>query len=268
MTQELVSIVMPSYNCSQYVGASIDGILCQTYQNWELLITDDCSSDGTVEILKQYAEKDSRIRLFLMTDNMGAGYSRNRCISEARGRYIAFCDSDDVWLPEKLEKQLKFMEERQCCLAYSSYFTCDEDGEQNGIVIAPEQVTLADMKHDNKIGFLTSIYDTQLCPKQEMPVMRKRQDWAYLLRILQHCGTAYALSEPLAIYRMRHNSISRKKISLICYNAAVYSEVFGYSKFHAFAYLFTVFMPTFMWKRFVNALNNYRYKYLWQRRAK
>ncbi len=259
---------MPSFNAARFIAESIDSILCQTYQNWELLITDDCSSDGTVDILKRYAERDQRIRLFLMTDNMGAGYSRNRSIRESKGRYIAFCDSDDRWLSDKLERQIQFMQQHDnCCLSYTSYFTCDEQGEQNGIVIALPHVTLADMMRDNKIGFLTAVYDTQLCPKMEMPIMRKRQDWAYLLKILQHCGTAYAITDPLAIYRIRHNSISRKKFSLIRYNAAVYSEVFGYSKTHAYLYLTFVFLPTFGWKRLTNAINNYRYMKLWHRRA-
>lgn len=264
MQQELVSIIMPSYNAARYIAASIDSILAQTYQNWELVITDDCSTDGTPQILEDYAQRDPRVRVFLFKENMGSGHTRNKCIEEAHGRYIAFCDSDDRWLPEKLERQIRFMQENDYAFTYASYYTCNEEGETNGIVIAPERQTLIDTKRDDKIGFLTAVFDTAHCPKLLMPVQRKRQDWAYVLMIHQQVGDAYALKEPLGVYRLHENSISHNKWSLVKYNAAVYREVFGYSKFQSFAYLFCFFLPTYFFKRIRNRITRRRLRPLWE----
>ncbi|MBR1791235.1 MAG: glycosyltransferase family 2 protein [Bacteroidaceae bacterium] len=264
MQQELVSVIMPSYNAARYIAASIDSILAQTYQNWELVITDDCSTDGTRQILADYARRDERVRVFLLESNMGSGHTRNRCIAESRGRYIAFCDSDDCWLPEKLERQIHFMQENGYAFTFASYYTCNELGETNGIVIAPKSQTLIDTKRDDKIGFLTAIYDTARCPKLLMPVQRKRQDWAYVLMIHQQVGDAYAITEPLGVYRLHENSISHNKWSLVKYNAAVYREVFGYSKFQSYAYLFCFFLPTYFIKRIRTRITRRRLRALWE----
>lgn len=248
---------MPSYNASKFIGASIDSILNQTYKKLELLITDDHSSDAeTIELLKSYAERDPRVRIFLMPENNGPGFARNNSIKEARGRYIAFCDSDDRWVPDKLTKQIEFMKRRKCCLCFSSYMLCDQDDEHKGIVIAPSVLTLNNMKHDNKIGCLTAIYDTHPYGKFYMPTIRKRQDWALFLTILQKCGEAYGMVEPLAIYRKTPQGISRNKFKLISYNAKVYQHVFGYSALYSYLYLFLVFLPTYFTKRFTNYIAN------------
>ena len=127
--QDLVSIIMPSYNSSKYIARSIESILSQTYQHWELLITDDNSNDETWEILQRYAAQDFRVHVFKMSTNRGPAHARNDSIEQARGRYLAFCDSDDCWLPMKLEKQVELMQQKDCALSYSSYFTCSEAGE-------------------------------------------------------------------------------------------------------------------------------------------
>ncbi|MBR5052047.1 MAG: glycosyltransferase family 2 protein [Bacteroidaceae bacterium] len=266
--EELVSVIMPSYNGAKYIAASIDSIISQTYKNWELIITDDCSNDGTQDIIKAYEAKDNRIRGYYFDKNQGSGATRNKCIEEARGRYLAFCDSDDRWLPEKLEKQIAFMQEHDYAFTYASYYTCDEEGTVNGIIIAPEKQTLTNTKRDDKIGFLTAVYDTKHCPKMMMPLQRKRQDWAYVLMIHQKVGNAYAIKEPLGIYRLHQNGISHNKWSLVKYNAAVYQEVFGYSKLQSYAYLFTFFLPTYFSKRIRNKILNHRYSHLWQEFAK
>ncbi|MCR5821192.1 MAG: glycosyltransferase [Bacteroidaceae bacterium] len=264
MQLDLVSIIMPSYNAAPYISASIESILAQTYTNWELLVTDDCSKDGTQAILKEYAARDSRIHIFLFDENKGSGATRNKSIEEAQGRYIAFCDSDDRWLPEKLERQVSFMQQHNYAFTFASYYTCDEKGTVKGMVIAPPRQTLVNTKRDDKIGFLTAMFDTVQCPKLLMPLLRKRQDWAYVLMIHQHVGDAYALREPLGIYRQHENSISHNKLSLIKYNAAVYREVFGYSKFRSYAYLFVFFLPTYFIKRIRNKINYRRYRRMWQ----
>lgn len=258
MKKDLVSVIMPSYNASRFIGASIDSVLGQTYKKLELLITDDHSTDPeTLELLKKYAEKDSRVRVFLLPENSGAGYARNNSIKEARGRYIAFCDSDDRWMPDKLQKQVAFMKKTNCCLSYSSYLICGEDDERRGIVIAPSIMTLSRLKHDNKIGCLTAMYDTRPYGKFYMPTIRKRQDWALFLTILKSCGTAYGMVEPLAIYRKTQEGISRKKFKLIDYNAKVYQHVFGYGVVLSYLYLFVVFMPAYFFKRTTNYISNF-----------
>lgn len=245
----LVSIITPSYNCVKYIGETIESILAQTYQNWELLITDDCSTDNSCDIIEKYARFDQRIKLFKLKKNSGAGIARNNSILEAKGRFIAFCDSDDRWYPDKLEKQLKFMKNTDCSMSYSSYLTCEEDGTPNGIVVCRNKETLSSLKKDDKIGCLTVIYDTEKVGKVYMPELKKRQDWAMKLRILQTCGKAFGIKEPLAYYRLRSNSISRDKKSLIKYNIAVYKEIFGWSSIRS-AFFFTfVFLPSYMIKK-------------------
>lgn len=266
--KDLVSIIMPTYNSSRFVAESIESILRQSYSNFELLITDDVSTDNTFEILKSYAQKDNRIKIFRLDCNMGAGYARNKSIQEAKGRYIAFCDSDDTWMPNKLEKQIRFMQKNNYCFCFASYFTCNEEGNRQGIVIAPSSVSLTDTKRDDKIGFLTAIYDTTYHGKFYMPTLRKRQDWAFVLLILKKCKRAYAVKEPLACYRRAKGSISHNKFTLIKYNAKVYSTVFGYSVLHAYIYLFTLFLPAYTLKVIKNKITNIRHKNSWNQITK
>ena len=261
MEQELVSVIMPTYNAAKYLRGSIESILNQTYSNWELLISDDASTNPeTKEILEYYQKKDSRIKVFFLPRNLGPACTRNNSIAKAKGRYIAFCDSDDRWMPQKLERQIKFMQEKKCCLSYTSYLVCDEDDKECGIVIAPKHLTLTDLKRDNKIGCLTAIYDTTKHGKFLMPTIRKRQDWALFLIIMKECKEAFAIQEPLAYYRHRKKSISQNKTSLIKYNIKVYKDVFGYSQTKSTMYFLGVFMPTHMYKVITNKVRYLNYK--------
>ena len=248
-TTPLVSIITPSYNCAEFIGETIKSIQSQTYTNWELLITDDCSTDNSCEIIQKFVNEDSRIRLLKLDKNSGAGGARNNSIKEAQGRFIAFCDSDDRWYPEKLEKQLKLMKEKDCGMTYSSYMTCKENGELNGIVVCRNRETLASTMRDDKMGCLTVMYDTDKVGKIYMPTIRKRQDWAMKLKVLQKCKEAYGLKEPLAYYRLRKNSISYNKRVLVKYNIAVYTEVFGWSKFRSNIFFLFAFMPNYIIKK-------------------
>ena len=250
MIKKLVSVIMPTYNSGRHLEDSIESILNQTYNNLELLITDDCSTDElTHEILKKYSERDSRVDVCYLTENHGPGYARDKSIERARGRFIAFCDSDDRWFPEKLEKQIRYMHQKRCSLCYSSYITCDDLNEERGIVIAPHKITFNTLKKDNKIGCLTAVYDIErLGKKYYMPVIRKRQDWALFLTILRDCGTAYALTEPLAYYRIRQNSVSSNKLGLIKYNVQVYQDILDFSPIPSYLYFFFIFIPTHLLK--------------------
>ena len=158
--QDLVSIITPTYNSADFIADTIECILAQTYQNWELLITDDCSSDNTVEIVLSYAQKDKRIRLFRLETNSGGGVSRNNSIKEANGRYIAFCDSDDRWTKNKLEVQVAFMKEKDTAFSYGSYMLCDEDDKELGINICLSKLTYTRILMDNFVGCLSAMYDT------------------------------------------------------------------------------------------------------------
>ncbi len=240
---------MPTYNASKYLADSIESILNQTYTNLELLITDDCSSDDTRNILTNYAERDSRVKVEYLKSNSGPGIARNKGIERAKGRYIAFCDCDDRWMLDKLERQIAHMTRKDCALCSSSYLICNENDKVTGINISPKHLTLSDMKRDNKIGCLTAIYDIQrLGHKYYMPAIRKRQDWALFLNILKDCQICFCITEPLAYYRQRNESVSSKKFSLVKYNVNVYQTVFGYTKLKACLYFLFIFLPTYYCK--------------------
>lgn len=251
MNNDLVSIITPCYNSADFIRETIDSILAQTYPNWELLITDDCSTDNTVEIVEQYISKDPRIKLFHMDKNSGAGVCRNKSIEAASGRYIAFCDSDDCWFPEKLEKQLAFMQKQNCALSYSSYMETNEKGVVKGIVVCRSHETLKTMTHIDGIGCLTAIYDTKKVGKVFMPTIRKRQDWGLWLKVLMIDDSAYGLKEPLAWYRVRCNSISRNKFALVKYNVNVYRIILEFSIIKSIFYFGLIFMPNYIMKKLV-----------------
>lgn len=260
MQGELVSVIMPTYNSGKHLARSIESVLAQTHSNLELLITDDCSNDSTQKILEEYARRDPRVKVELLTENSGPGISRNKGIERAQGRYIAFCDSDDRWYPEKLEKQIRHMEEHSSALCGASYLICDENDHVTGVNISPAHLTLSMMKRDNKIGCLTAIYDVKrLGHKFFMPSLRKRQDWALFLSILKECRECYCLTEPLAYYRQRKNSVSSKKFSLIKYNVKVYETVFGYSRPKAILFFIFCFLPTYYFKVLKRKLDSRKY---------
>lgn len=245
----LVSIITASYNCSDFIAATIRSIQSQTYTNWELLITDDCSTDDSREVIQAYADKDPRIKLFKLTENSGAGIARNNSIREAKGRFIAFCDSDDRWYPNKLERQLQFMLDNNLGLCYTSYDTCDECGQINGYVECLPRLTRLKIIRDNGIGCLTAVYNAEKIGKHFMPSIRKRQDWCLWIDIISKTGPAQGLQEPLALYRVRSGSISSNKIEMLRYNFNVYHDVLKYNKLVAALILGGYFLPYYFYKR-------------------
>jgi glycosyltransferase involved in cell wall biosynthesis len=245
----LVSIITPSYNCASFVAETIESIISQTYTNWELLITDDCSTDNSCEIIKQYVQQDSRISFFQLEKNSGAGVARNLSIKNAKGRFIAFCDSDDLWMPTKLEKQVACLKSTGASICYSSYLTCDMDSCTTGIVVAYKEITFRNICRDDSIGFLTCMYNAEAIGRTYMPTIRKRQDWGLKILLLQKARKAVGIIEPLAIYRLRSNSLSNNKFSLVKYNIAIYKEVLHYSAVHAWCKFLLDFMPHYIAKR-------------------
>lgn len=252
----LVSIITPSYNCEKYIGETIESILAQTYKDWELLITDDCSTDKTRDVIEFYSSKDPRIKLFKLEKNSGAGVARNNSIREAKGKYIAFCDSDDLWLPNKLYRQLEFMEKSGCHVSHTSSLTCMEDGTIFGFNPAYKSVTYKQICNCDKCGTTELIYDASAVGKLYMPDLRKRQDWAFKILLLKKAGISLGMFDTLSVYRIRKNSLSRKKNKLIKYNLAVYRTILGKNFFEAwFKFLFG-FMPAYILKKLRQKIAN------------
>jgi glycosyltransferase involved in cell wall biosynthesis len=234
----LVSVVTPSYNSEEYLSGAIDSVLLQSYSNWEMIVVDDCSSDCSGELVREYAMKDSRIKLITLDINSGAAVARNAAIKAAQGRYIAFLDSDDRWLPCKLEKQLSFMQKHGVAFSYTAYEKLDCTGSVVGNVNIPPKVSYKDLLKVCSIGCLTAMYDTEKIGKIYMPLIRKRQDLGLWLRILKSTPYAYGLNEVLAQYHLRKDSISADKRTASTYTWRLYRDVEGLS-FLVAAYYFT-----------------------------
>lgn len=207
----MVSIITPAHNSEKYIKQTIESVLNQTYQNWELIIIDDYSSDNTVEIAKQY--QDYRIKIISLKINVGAAEARNIGLRMAKGKYIAFLDSDDLWKKDKLEKQLKFMIENNYAFSFSSYQLMNEDGTiTTKTVRAPSVLTYDKYLKNTAIGCLTVIIDKEKTGYFEFPQIKSSHDMALWLNIMKRGFNAYGYSEVLAYYRLTNNSISSNKI--------------------------------------------------------
>lgn len=231
---ELVSVIMPSYNTGKYIGESIWSVLKQTYENWELLIVDDCSTDSTDEVVKPFLS-DVRIRFYKNEKNNGAAVSRNRALREAKGRWIAFLDSDDLWKPEKLERQIRFMKNNGYHFSYTNYSEIDENGKPNGIsVTGPRKITKTGFFNYCWPGCLTVMYDSKIIQEGvQVADIRKNNDYAMWL-IVSRYATCYLLPEDMASYRKRSGSISNQShLALVKWHYRLYREAENESVFHA-----------------------------------
>ena len=233
----LVSVIIPTYNSEKTISDTINSILIQTYSNIEVLITDDNSSDKTVKLIEKIKKSDKRIKLFRFRENFGAGVARNNSIKKAIGKYIAFCDSDDLWKIDKLEKQIQFMKKNKLYFTFSSYDVINEAGEFIRVVSAPKYLTYSDLLKNNYIGCVTAIYDSEKLGKMYMSSIRKRQDWTLWLRIMKILKTTLGQDESLAYYRDRSNSISSNKIQMIKYNWKVYKDELDFGNLLSFLLL-------------------------------
>lgn len=222
---DLVSIIMPSYNTAQYIADSIRSVQAQTYKNWELLIVDDCSSDGSDDVVAPFLS-DTRIRYLKNEVNSGAAVSRNYALREARGRWIAFLDSDDLWAPEKLERQILFMEEAGCHFSYTYYQEIDEASQPLGVTVqGPRHITKTGMLRFCWPGCLTVMYDAQEIGLLQIPDIRKNNDYAMWLYVIDKAD-CYLLPEILAGYRRRSGSISNQSyVKLIKWHYRLFRQV-------------------------------------------
>lgn len=207
----LVSIIMPSYNTAEYIEETIQTVQNQTYSNWELLIVDDCSSDNTLQILEKY--QDSRIKIFVNEQNSGAAVSRNKALREAKGQWIAFLDSDDLWSSEKLEKQISFMEKNGYAFSYTNYEEMDSEGNLTGVrVTGPKIITKIGMFNYCWPGCLTVMYDAEKIGLIQIADIKKNNDYAMWLKVCKKAD-CYLLDEYLAKYRKgRVGSVSTHSI--------------------------------------------------------
>lgn len=220
---DLVSIVMPCYNSEATIRLSIESVLAQTYENWELLITDDQSSDGSVGIVSEVVAEDHRVKLFQLSENGGAGVARNYSIQKSSGRYIAFLDADDSWHPDKLALQIAFMKEQRVALTYCAYQKV-KGGELAGVVTPPEEVSFDQLLYSNVIGCLTAVYDAHVLGKRYMPEIRKRQDMGLWLDILKDTGLAKATPGVLAYYNC-DTGMTKNKFTVLGYQWRFYRDV-------------------------------------------
>lgn len=221
----LVSIIMPSYNTAPYIAESIKSVIDQTYQDWELLIVDDCSSDNSDEVVEPFLD-DSRIHYYKNNHNSGAAISRNRALREAKGKWIAFLDSDDLWLPEKLEKQIKFMEENGYHFSYTNYSEINEKGESNGVTVTgPKRIAKIGMFNYCWPGCLTVMYDAEEVGLIQIADIKKNNDYAMWLTVCRKAD-CYLLDENMAKYRRgRSGSVSsHSTITLIGWHYKLFRE--------------------------------------------
>ncbi|WNO61695.1 glycosyltransferase family 2 protein [Rheinheimera sp. MMS21-TC3] len=252
----LVSIIMPAHNVSQFIKASINSVISQSFQNWELLVVDDCSTDDTIDCILPYLT-DNRIKLIRNSKNLGGAGSRNVAISEAKGRYIAFLDSDDLWTPDKLEHQINFMQENNIGFSFTSHTTMDEQGSLLEQIAVPEKVNFKSLLKHNYIGCLTAIYDTEPYGKIYMPLVKKRQDFALWLELLKQFDYAYSLNKNLGFYRIRAGSLSRSKSDAFKFYWRVLRDVGNCNHVTASYNLFCYLSIVYLKKKHTNFYNKY-----------
>jgi teichuronic acid biosynthesis glycosyltransferase TuaG len=241
INDQLVSIVMPNYNCGRFINDALESVLRQTYARWEALVVDDCSTDSSCATAEQYQSIDKRFRLIKLPKRLGPASARNYAIKEAKGRYLAFLDSDDLWDPEFLSKSLNFMQVKCCKMVYSSYRRVDEVLKKRfSDFIVPEKVSYHDLLKTCPIQTSTVVYDTVPHGKFYAPDYLKRQDYILWLSTIKAIGYACGIKEPLVSYRIRRGSISRNKLKAAAYQWKVYREVenvpFGKALYYFFCY--------------------------------
>lgn len=227
----VVSVITPAYNAAQYLPETIESVQRQTFTDWEMLIVDDCSTDDTYQIACRYAWEDSRIRVIRHEKNAGVSAARNTALDAAFGEYIAFLDSDDLWLPEKLEKQLAFMRGNGYVLTYTTYQQFRSDTKELGkIMRAPKKMTRRAIYGNTAIGCLTVMVDRKAAGTFHMPPIHHTEDQCTWQEILQKCDTAaYGLQENLALYREGNASLTQSK------SGAAKKQWKTYREFHRFS---------------------------------
>lgn len=230
MSNNLVSIITPMYKGAAFVGETIESVLAQTYTDWEMIIVDDCSPDGGagIAVVRKYAERDPRIILVESKENKGSSGARNTALRLAKGRYVAFLDSDDIWFPDLLKSQLDFMRKKNATIAFASYRRVNEQGDETlKPFIVPDKVSYKDILKSNPIPCLTTLYDREIVGEQYFKEELKslRDDYAYWLEMLKKVDYAYGNPMILAAYRLLPASVTHKRMKLIKPQFLIYYKV-------------------------------------------
>lgn len=216
MNEPLVSIITPVYNAERFLSETIKSVKEQTYKNWELLLVDDCSKDNSAKIIKEFNRTDDRIKYIKLEKNSGASISRNTGIKNAKGRFIAFVDSDDLWEPEKLEIQISYMLEKNLGFTFTSYRYMKENGvKTNKVAKAPFKINYNGLLKNTIIGCSTVVIDREIIGEFEMPLVKRGQDTATWLQILRNEKYAYGIQKDLVNYRLVGDSLSSNKIKAL-----------------------------------------------------
>jgi len=221
----LVSIIMPAYNCGDFIGTTLDSVINQSYKNWEVIVVDDCSTDSTADVVQEYIKKDNRVKYHKLEKNSGAAVARNKAVDLATGKYMAFLDSDDVWFPEKLTKQIGFMEENDYGFTCTSYTKIDEQGKYLNRTIFAQQKRDYNGVLKTCPGNSTVIYNAEKLGKFSIPDIKKRNDYVMWLQVIKKEKYLYGIEEPLGSHRIRTEGISSNKKSLVGYHWKVYREI-------------------------------------------
>lgn len=232
--KELVSIITPCYNSEKFIAQTIESVLSQTYSNWEMLIVDDCSRDGSAEIIKGFCKRDSRIKYYRTEYSSGTPtLPRNIAIKEAKGRFISFLDSDDVWLPTKLEEELPLFYKTEVAIVYSNYEKIAADGKRNQrIIVAPSEVTYHKLLKENVIGCLTAVYDVQKIGKVFFQKVG-HEDFVMWLSILRKGFIAQNTNTVTALYRVNEVSVSSNKLRAFRWTWNIYRKIENLSFFYS-----------------------------------
>ena len=224
MENEKVSIIMPAYNCERFIAEAIQSVQAQTYTSWELIIVDDCSTDHTRTIIDQFAHKDKRIIFLKNEKNSGAAAARNKAIETASGRYMAFLDGDDVWMPTKLEKQLEFMISNNYVFTCTDYLKIDEQSKKLDEIVPALDANYHEMLKRCP-GNSTVIYDSNTLGKFTVPEMRNREDYVMWLNVIKKAGTLHGIHELLSCHRIGMQSLSSNKFRLVKYHWIIYRNI-------------------------------------------
>lgn len=237
MKKDLVSIIVPVYKAEQFLKDTIKTVEEQTYTNWELIFVNDCSPDNSVEIIENTMKQNTKIKLINLEKNSGAAIARNTGIGAARGQYIAFLDADDLWNREKLEKQVKFMKEKDCAFSFTGYEFADENGVGNGkIVNVPKSINYKQALKNTTIWTSTVMFDVQKLGKEliQMPNVKRGQDTATWWKVLKQIDNAYGINEVLSYYRRTNESLSANKIKALKRTWNLYRNVEHLNMFYSF----------------------------------
>ena len=232
----LVSVITPMHNSGRYILDTIESVKNQTYKNCEMIIIDDCSTDNSVELVKKYIQSDERIKLIRLEENVGVAKARNKGIENSKGRYLAFLDSDDLWLPDKLNKQIKFMQSKKVSFCYTACSVIDENSVATGKVRhVPPIVDYHKILRGNDIACLTVVIDKYIIPDVKMPDI-KHEDYVTWVNILKNDIVAFGIDEVLARYRVARKSESGNKLKAATWQWKIYRKTLNLPIFSSVFY--------------------------------